>query len=367
MKQIKSAELVQYNANDRGKRVGDCVKRSISLAFGISYSEASKLLNETKKEYGYPAWNIMRCFSKVIESLGGDKYKQLQDVMTVDEFADTCDKDEIYLLLCGPKQNKRNHMVCVRDGKIWDSWNSKKNIVDGYYLVDESVTKPIVDLSDNMEELGDFAEAALFKTMDAYATKKKWDYILTTDQSEQSFKIVVYATLMVREGEGDNRKKRTYCVEIPFIVEPTQTLDEAKASIAKVAKTKGYDRMYAINQQEVKLQEEQEIERRFREAGGDPKYGGNNAYLSSQERKFLNTLPGWIKPLIIRFELYGPNNWGEYEYDLIFHPHPDDWRRSPKERIRFQAWSADELRHYINEYANSEYWDVAGEDYEYGY
>lgn len=364
-KYINSAELVQYNANNRGKNVGDCVKRSISLAFGISYSETAKLLNKVKKSFGYPAWNIQPCYSKVIKQLGGSKYVQLDNMITVDEFADSYDPAIVYIVLCGrPNGHTPSHMVCIREGKIWDSWNSRNYIVYGYYVVEGDVTKPIVDLSSNMEELGELAEKASFETADTYATKRGWDYILTSDHSVSNFKIKVFLTIMIRDVVGQESRRRTYTLQIPFVVEPTQTLAEAKQSVLKVAKTKGYDRMYAINQQETKLKEEEETARRFKEAGGAL---NNKLHLDQRERKFLNTLPGWIKPLIEHFYIYGPDYYGTYEYALTFHPSPDDWRRSPNELIRLRAYTADELRQYINTYINSEYFDVAGEDYDYKY
>lgn len=45
---VNSATLVEYNANDRGKNAPDCVKRAISMAFSIPYSEVSKALREAQ-------------------------------------------------------------------------------------------------------------------------------------------------------------------------------------------------------------------------------------------------------------------------------------------------------------------------------
>ena len=38
MKNVNSASLVRYNANNRGISTGDCVKRAISYAFNKSYN-----------------------------------------------------------------------------------------------------------------------------------------------------------------------------------------------------------------------------------------------------------------------------------------------------------------------------------------
>ena len=66
MKQVNSATLEKYNANNRGKSVDDCVKRGISLAFDLPYAEVGKILNAKMKELRKSAWNIQPVFEPVI-------------------------------------------------------------------------------------------------------------------------------------------------------------------------------------------------------------------------------------------------------------------------------------------------------------
>ena len=50
IRKIESAELVRYNANSSGKMSPDCVKRALSLAFDVPYSQIAKMLNEEMKK-----------------------------------------------------------------------------------------------------------------------------------------------------------------------------------------------------------------------------------------------------------------------------------------------------------------------------
>lgn len=91
MKQrIYSAEYKMYNANNRGKRVGDCVNRAISLAFNIDYNEAHRRLVDKMHEYKCNSWKIYPVYEAVILDLSHDILSPTEviDDMTVSEFID---------------------------------------------------------------------------------------------------------------------------------------------------------------------------------------------------------------------------------------------------------------------------------------
>ena len=48
---ILAAILKRYNANTRDSNVGDCVKRSLSVAFRTDYDEVSRELNRIKRDW----------------------------------------------------------------------------------------------------------------------------------------------------------------------------------------------------------------------------------------------------------------------------------------------------------------------------
>ena len=86
--QIDSADLVRYNANNRGTRTGDCTARAISLAFNIDYSKARKALNDSAKEHRYWEYNSQGNCEKVIRELGGGDIIKTQTKIKVDNFVD---------------------------------------------------------------------------------------------------------------------------------------------------------------------------------------------------------------------------------------------------------------------------------------
>lgn len=137
MYRINSA-FKEYNANSRNKDVGDCVKRSISLALGIDYDDLSKELNKIRKEKNLEAYNQPGVYKTYLRNLGYVFKKY--DNITESEFADNHPQGT-YLLLVGPEklvtQGYSNHLVCILDGDIYDSWNSSDDIISEICVVSE--------------------------------------------------------------------------------------------------------------------------------------------------------------------------------------------------------------------------------------
>ena len=121
---IEAATLKYYNANNRGNRTSDCVKRALSLALDISYTDISKLLNAEMHRQHEDAWNYPNVYGKVAKDLGCsdwiyDGVTNENGRMKLDEFVDTVlDPNQTYLVHTGRSASVRDHIVCVRDGKI---------------------------------------------------------------------------------------------------------------------------------------------------------------------------------------------------------------------------------------------------------
>ena len=150
---VNSATVEKYNANNRGKNVGDCVKRAMSLAFDTPYSEISKLLNAKMKELRKTKWNSLKVFVPVMEELGATgKTNMSGDPITLEEWVDQeADPNKTYILLVGKKPGWTDHLVCVRDGKIWDSWDSRGRYITTYWVVKDSVShKEFTDIKDHL-------------------------------------------------------------------------------------------------------------------------------------------------------------------------------------------------------------------------
>ena len=105
--------------NPCGARVGDCAVRAISKALNISWEEAyAKLAINGYRMCDMPSSNTV--IASVLRQNGFYR-ENLPDYgdrpYTVREFAER-NPIGVYVLGTG------NHVVCVRDGTYWDSWNS---------------------------------------------------------------------------------------------------------------------------------------------------------------------------------------------------------------------------------------------------
>jgi len=143
MSKVQSADLIKYNANTRGSSVGDCTARAISLAFNIDYNKARKALNSSAKENWKQNWNYNSVdnVKKVIQNLGGGPATQLPTKISVNDWADA-NPTGTYILHCnnnGVEHGPGGHLVCVIDGKVYDSWDSRKCYVLSYHTISNGV------------------------------------------------------------------------------------------------------------------------------------------------------------------------------------------------------------------------------------
>lgn len=133
---IESAKLVKYNANTRGTSTGDCTARSISLAFNIDYSKVRKMMNASAKKLRYRSYNYDGNVNTVIADLGGGYRKRPDKKISVNEFADT-NPQGTYLVGCSKlTEDRATHLVCIIDGVVYDSWDSRVYFVDEYWVIE---------------------------------------------------------------------------------------------------------------------------------------------------------------------------------------------------------------------------------------
>lgn len=112
-----------YNPNPAGRMVGDCSVRAISAALDVSWDEAFDLLALNSKEMcDMPSSDAV--IGSVLRQHGFVRSiipSSCPDCYTVGEFADNFDRG-IYVLGTG------NHVVCVRNGVVMDSWDSQREL-----------------------------------------------------------------------------------------------------------------------------------------------------------------------------------------------------------------------------------------------
>lgn len=113
----------KFQNNPCGKSVGDCAVRAISAALGVDWFDAYNLLcAEGKRQCD--VMNADTVWGEVLRQHGF--VKAVIPYMTAADFAERHPQG-VYVLAFG------GHVATVRDGFIWDSWNSSREIPIFYY------------------------------------------------------------------------------------------------------------------------------------------------------------------------------------------------------------------------------------------
>ena len=118
-----------FNANPKGKYTGDCVVRAICTALDKPYEEVYRELLELCLETGYSIASREN-YAKYLELQGWRKQKQPRKSnnkkYTGQEFC-KCFKGTCVAHLGG------NHVVCIKDGKVHDTWDSTDGCIGNYW------------------------------------------------------------------------------------------------------------------------------------------------------------------------------------------------------------------------------------------
>lgn len=120
----------EYNPNPKKKNVGDCSLRAYCAAFGWTWEEAFEKSSEIAKNEAIMMDTHKTC-EKVMEGEGyvlDEEFKKSKRKdLTVNEFALTHPYGTYFL-------NTHGHLLCVKDGEYWDSWDSGKKKVRRIYI-----------------------------------------------------------------------------------------------------------------------------------------------------------------------------------------------------------------------------------------
>ena len=120
----------EYNPNHKKKNIGDCSLRAYCAAFGWTWEEAFEKSSEIAKNEALMMDTHKTC-EKVMESEGyviDEEFKKSKRKdLTVNEFALTHPYGTYFL-------NTHGHLLCVKDGEYWDSWDSGKKKVRRIYI-----------------------------------------------------------------------------------------------------------------------------------------------------------------------------------------------------------------------------------------
>lgn len=119
-----------YNANPKGKFTGDCVIRAICTALDKPYEEVYRELLELCLKNGYSIASKEN-YSKYLESFGWKKQKQPKKSnntkYTGKEF------HKVFKGTCVAHLGG-NHIVCIKNGKVYDTWDSTDGCIGNYWI-----------------------------------------------------------------------------------------------------------------------------------------------------------------------------------------------------------------------------------------
>lgn len=346
------ANMIRYNANTRGARTGDCVKRALSVAYSMDYDEVAKELNQINKGFGYSAgYSHGPVFNEFLKRRG-DKFTDVKPTETVEEFCNS-HPNGVYLLLVGKaSESKSTHMVAVVDGDFYDSWNSSKNLVYAYTPISGGKSGSYaIDYVECLKTLFHFAEdyvVSLQKQCPDCITVTTRS--VTQDTSEpDTGEIILRCYFHDNVPNGLSWKARKYSghtVVVKF--NPRLSEDENVDILKKKVKQKIYSWVYSIRREIA-----DEIEAESITPHKDFRY----------DKRELLILPEWARPLATFVWDHGNSNYGS-RYEVTLEAFPDDPRAQDNQyydKVRFRADTLKELKEQLEIYKK----DYSRIDYDY--
>lgn len=123
----------EYNPNPAGRRVGDCAVRAIAAALGIGWEEAYDLITDAGfRMADMPSSDAV--WGAVLRQHGFYRLaisNTCPDCYTAEDFAREHPRGVFVLGFGG-------HVATVRDGQLFDSWDSSQEIPQFYWYKREA-------------------------------------------------------------------------------------------------------------------------------------------------------------------------------------------------------------------------------------
>ena len=114
--------------NPAGRNVGDCSVRAVSVALGVDWETAYAMLAKAGYQMAdMPTSNGV--IGAVLRQNGFYRHaipNTCPDCFTIGDFADD-HPEGVYVVGTG------NHVVCIRDGIVMDSWDSTREVPVYYW------------------------------------------------------------------------------------------------------------------------------------------------------------------------------------------------------------------------------------------
>lgn len=122
-----------YNPNPVNRNVGDCAVRAISVALGVDWETAFAMVAKNAFQMGdMPSSNAV--WGSVLRQNGFKRAiipNNCPDCYTAEQFAED-HPNGVYVLGFG------NHVATVKDGIIYDSWDSSREIPQYFWWRNDS-------------------------------------------------------------------------------------------------------------------------------------------------------------------------------------------------------------------------------------
>lgn len=353
MKNNIYAARIRYNANTRGASVGDCVKRSLTIAYSMDYDQVAAELNRINRnsyhfEEGYSKEPVFR---KFIEARG-DHFQAIHgDLPTVEEFCEQHPSGVYLLLVSKSKATNTSHMVAVVNGDYYDSWGSGNWYVQRYAVVKSGKSDTYeIDYEACLSELSSFEQAYVEELQ-----KKCPDCMhlsirsVTQDRYEPDTGTITLKCLYGSKEELPSALRwyadRYAGHQIVIKFNPRLSREENIATLQKKLKQKTYDWVYTLRK---------EIQDNFaaEKLQPHPDFVGSKIDLMN--------VPEWARPHITDFYDNGSDYYGA-RFDVAMEALPGDPRAKVSPIVLFRSDTLRELKKHLEWYKN----DFIRFDYDY--
>jgi hypothetical protein len=218
---------------------------------------------------------------------------------TVNDFAES-HKTGTYLVCCGKTYS--NHILCIIDGDIYDSWDSKNLNCYKIYKISETQSK-LYTFDSQKDELKQYALAIIHELIKKY--NFRYGALACTDDSDFYTSDFAFSLTLNYMLSDINIKTGTDLVEpIEFTFSPRRTVEENKKIIYKLCKTTITRLAKNIQKYIDEYEDPVAYENLF-------EYDRANIYYK---------LPVWSQKLLIKADQYFSWFHGERIYELEFQP-----------------------------------------------
>lgn len=345
------ADFKRYNANSNNKNVGDCVKRSLSYAYGADYDEISRQLNRIKNDIGAFAYNNSRVWTKFLQDHQAEQLsKDGNTGMTEYEFTES-HPTGIYILLTGPeKKDYSTHMVCIMNGDIIDSWDSSNYIVRSAWRIPNVTTDTFeVTWDDIADELNSFIDAYI-ETVNKKADG--WFEVWREDGyrvNPQTYRMLFYVRVGDVPKDSNFYPFKKYQKRIVVKINPRLDLEQNIASLKPKLKQRVYDFVYEFQKDKRDTEAIQNMDIHPR------------MYNDSYAKKDLLKLPEWCRKYVRYFWVNTQQGNGWTNYELKMDALPDDPDKGAYPTVSIESDSLKELKKMLEEYRKD--YSRPGRDY----